>query len=89
MGLTVEHALRSNLIAHIGGDYSNSIYEGFVFPNTQNRNDNNFAGTIGSKYLFSRNFTTDLSYTYQARDTNYRNANYEVNQVMLNFRAQY
>jgi hypothetical protein len=93
MGLTVEHALRSNLIAHIGGDYSNSIYEGYfstqILDQNQNRNDNNYAATVGSKYLFNRNFTTDLSYTYQARDTNYRNTNYEVNQVMLNFRAQY
>jgi hypothetical protein len=89
LGLTVDHELMRNVIVYAGGQYSNGIYEGYTSPNTENRNDNNYGGNIGSKYLINRNFSTDLSYTYQARDTNYLNSNYELNQVMVNFRGQY
>ena len=89
VGLTVEHELKRNILVYAGGNYSNGIYKGYVAPNTQNRTDNNYGGNVGTKYLINKNFSTDLSYTYQARDTNYQNTNYEVNQVMVNFRGQY
>lgn len=92
VGLTVEHELRRSIIAYAGGQYSNGQYNGYntnSSVNQFNRNDNNYGGNIGAKYLLNRNFSTDLSYTYQARDTNYLNSNYEVNQVMVNFRGQY
>ncbi len=89
LGLTVEHELKRNIILYTSTQYSDGIYEGFDFPSTQNRNDSSYGGNIGSKYLLNRNFSTDLSYKYQARSSNYQNSNFEVNQIMINFRGQY
>jgi hypothetical protein len=91
--LGVEHELMRNVILSAGGNYSNLDYQGFV-PSTitadnTNRIDNIYGGTVGAKYLLNRNFSTNLAYTYANRDTNYLYNNYQVNQVMLNFRGQF
>jgi hypothetical protein len=91
VALNAEHELLRNVILHAGANYSNMDYKGYQTSNTQNynRNDNLYGGTVGAKYLFNRYLSTDLSYTYQNRSSNYVNSGYEVNQVMLNFRGQY
>lgn len=91
--LGVEHELMRNVILSAGGNYRNLDYQGFV-PGTitadnTNRIDNIYGGTVGAKYLLNRNFSTNLAYTYANRDTNYLYNNYQVNQVMLNFRGQF
>lgn len=87
--LNIEHELMRNVILTAGGGFSNNDYQGFVAPYLMNRNDKNYGGSVGAKYLLNRNLSTDLSYSYQSRDVNYLFSNYEVNQVMLNFRGQY
>ena len=89
VGMSVQHELMRNVFLQVAGDYSNGIYKGYVAPNTQNRNDNSFIISAGPKYMLNKNFSTDLTYSYQSRNSNYLDANYEVNQVMVNFRAQY
>lgn len=87
VGLGVEHEITRNFVFHAGGDYSNLDYK--VYNNIAPRNDDMLSGNIGTKYLLNKNFNADLSYTYQNRNTDALNANYDVNQVMLNLRAQY
>ena len=92
--LGVEHELKRNILLKMGGTYSTLDYQGFdtstsITQNQQNRVDNLYGGNIGAKYLFNRYLNTDLTYTYQNRDTNYLNNNYNVNQVMLNLRGQF
>ena len=89
VGLSVEHELMRNVLLNIGGNYTNNIYNGFALPHTENRNENLYGVAVGAKYLLNKNFATDLSYTYQSRSVNYQLVNYEVNQVMLNFRGQF
>ena len=89
VGMTVEHELMRNVLLNVGGSYTNNIYKGYVFPQTTNRTDNLYGVTAGAKYMLNKNFSTDLTYTYQSRSANYNLVNYEVNQVMVNFRAQY
>ena len=85
----VEHELLRNVILKGGGNYTKNDYNGFVAPSVENRVDNIYGGTVAAKYLFNRNFSTDLGYTYQNRDTNYAYSNYQVHQVMLNLRGQF
>jgi len=90
----LEHELKRNVILKAGGTYSALDYQGydkasFLVQNQQNRNDNLYGGNIGAKYLFNRYLNTDLTYTYQNRDTNYYNSNYDAHQVMLNLRGQF
>lgn len=93
VSLGVEHELMRNVILSAGGNFTNNDYQGFVpgsiLADNTNRNDNIYGGTVGGKYLLNRNFSTNLSYTYSSRDTNYLYNNYQVNQVMLNFRGQF
>ena len=91
VSLNAEHELLRNVNIHAGANFTNNDYNGFVTGNTQNfkRNDNMYGANVGAKYLFNRYLSTDLSYTYQNRDSNYANSNYEVNQVMLNIKGQY
>ena len=87
--LGVEHELLRNVILVAGGNYTNNQYQGFVTPYAGNRVDDIYGGNAGVKYLFNRNLSTDLSYTYQTRNTNYALTNYEVNQVMLNLKGHF
>ena len=69
------------------GNYNNLDYTNFVANAA--RTDDLFGGHLGTKYLVNRNFNADLTYTYQNRDSTLTTAQYDVNQVMLNLRAQY
>ncbi|MEI6335075.1 MAG: outer membrane beta-barrel protein [Methylococcaceae bacterium] len=89
VGVSVQHELMRNIYLNVAGDYSNGIYKGYVAPNTENRNDNTYIISTGAKYLLNKNFSTDLTYTFQNRSTNYQFANYDLNLVMVNFRAQF
>ena len=96
VSLNAEHELLRNVNIHAGADFTNNDYNGYravdpTTPGAQNfkRNDNMYGANVGAKYLFNRYLSTDLSYTYQNRDSNYANSNYEVNQVMLNIKGQY
>jgi len=89
VGMSIQHELMRNVFLAVAGDYSNGIYEGYVAPQTKNRNDNTFIVSAGPKYLVNKYFSTDLTYSYQSRNSNYLNADYAVNQVMVNFRGQY
>ena len=93
VNLGVEHELMRNVILNAGGNFSNLDYQGFVpstiVVNNTNRNDKIYGATVGAKYLLNRYLSTSLAYTYANRDTNYLSSNYEVNQVMLNFRGQF
>ena len=93
VNLGVEHELLRNVILNAGGSFSNLDYQGFVTStiaaDNTDRNDKIYGATVGAKYLLNRNFSTNLAYTYANRDTNYLYNNYEVNQVMLNFRGQF
>ena len=93
-GLKVEHELRRNLNLFVAGDYANSAYEGYQegTTNTTNqydRNDNNFSTDVGAKYLINRNFSTDLSYRFQNRSSNYTYSGYDVNAVYFNLTGKY
>ena len=94
VSLNVEHELMRNINLHAGANFTNYDYNGYVPAATSgsqnfNRNDNMYGANVGAKYLFNRYLSTDLSYTYQNRASNYTISNYEVNQVMLNIRGQY
>ena len=96
VSLNAEHELLRNVNIHAGATFTNNDYNGYravdpTTPGAQNfkRNDNMYGANVGAKYLFNRYLSTDLSYTYQNRDSNYANSNYEVNQVMLNIKGQY
>ena len=94
VSLNVEHELMRNINRHAGANFTNYDYNGYVPAATSgsqnfNRNDNMYGANVGAKYLFNRYLSTDLSYTYQNRASNYTLSSYEVNQVMLNIRGQY
>ena len=91
VSLNAEHELMRNINIHAGANFTNNDYNGYVPTGIQqfNRNDNMYGANVGAKYLFNRYLSTDLSYTYQNRASNYTISNYEVNQVMLNIRGQY
>ncbi|MEY3760425.1 MAG: hypothetical protein RIR39_1916, partial [Pseudomonadota bacterium] len=93
-GLKVEHELRRNLNLFVAGDYANSAYEGYQEGTTSttdqyDRNDNNFSTDVGAKYLINRNFSTDLSYRFQSRSSNYTYSGYDVNAVYFNLTGKY
>ena len=96
VSLNAEHELLRNVNIHAGATFTNNDYNGYravaadtVGAQNFKRNDNMYGANVGAKYLFNRYLSTDLSYTYQNRDSNYANSNYEVNQVMLNIKGQY
>ena len=94
LNVGLEHELKRNVLLKAGGSYSYLDYNGYdqttaLQQNQQNRVDNLYGANVGAKYLFNRYINTDLTYTYQNRDTNYNNSGYDVNQVMLNLRGQY
>lgn len=89
ISLGAEHEVMRNVILSAGGNFGNLDYQGFIAPNLVNRNDKNYGGAVAAKYLLNRNLSTDVSYNYQSRDTNYLFSNYEVHQVMLNLRGQF
>lgn len=93
--LNLEHELLRNVLLKVGGNVGEMEYQGFDSSSTSNpsnqfnRNDAYYGGTAGAKYLLNRNLSTDLSYSYSTRDSNYINSNYILNQVMLNLRGQF
>lgn len=94
VSLGVEHELLRNLILKGGANYTNLDYQGFDPNNVdptehQNRNDNLYGATAAVKYLLNRNFSADLTYMFQNRDSNYIFSDYEVHQVMFNVTGQY
>ncbi len=91
VSLNAEHELMRNINLHAGANFTNMDYNGYATVGYQNfnRNDNMYGANVGAKYLFNRYLSTDLSYTYQNRASNYLNSSYQVNQVMLNIRGQY
>lgn len=91
VSLNAEHELMRNINLHAGANFTNQDYNGYVPTGLQqfNRNDNMYGANVGAKYLFNRYLSTDLSYTYQNRASNYTISNYQINQVMLNIRGQF
>ena len=87
VNLGIEHELKRNIVLFANGNYNNLDYTNFVANAA--RTDDLFGGHLGTKYLVNRNFNADLTYTYQNRDSTLTTAQYDVNQVMLNLRAQY
>jgi len=89
--LSAEHELYRNIILKVGGNVGQIGYQGyniFSTTNAYNRNDLMYGGTASAKYLLNRTFSTDLTYTYSTRDSNYVDSNYELNQLMLNIKGQ-
>ena len=89
MGLNVTHELKRDIILNLGVNYSNYLYEGYIAPYTENRNDNMSMVSFRSRYLINKNISTDLSYSYQMRDSNYQGSSYEASIIMLNLNGQY
>ena len=87
VNLGVEHELKRNVQLHAGGNFNYLDYNNYTAAAA--RTDNMYGANVGTKYLVNRHFNADLSYTYQNRDASVVNANYDINQVMLNLRAQY
>jgi hypothetical protein len=89
MGLNVTHELKRDIILNLGINYSNYLYEGNSVAATENRNDNLSMVSFRSRYLINKNISTDLSYSYQMRASNYEGSNYEASIIMLNINGQY
>lgn len=94
LGMSVEHELLRNVILKAGANYSNNEYQGFdpnnpLIQNRKDRNEDVYGAKAGVKYLLDNHFSTDLTYRFQNRDTNYLFTNYEVHEVMLNFTGQF
>ena len=87
VNLNVEHELKRNVQLHAGGNFNYLDYNNYIASSA--RTDNMYGANVGTKYLVNRHFNADLSYTYQNRDASIANVNYDINQVMLNLRAQY
>ena len=90
--VSVEHELMRNVLLKVGGNAGYIQYQGYSqsnLSNLYNRNDVMYGGLASAKYLINRNLSTDVSYTYSSRDSNYLYSNYEVNQLMLNLRGQF
>ena len=87
VNLGVEHELKRNVQLHAGGNFNYLDYNNNTAAAA--RTDNMYSANVGTKYLVNRYFNADLSYTYQNRDSTLNTALYDVNQVMLNLRAQY
>jgi len=91
VNLSVEHELYRNIILKVGGNVGQTGYQGYNnvgTVNAYNRDDLMCGGTAMAKYLINRTFSTDLTYMYSNRDSNYINSNFEVNQLMLNIKGQ-
>lgn len=94
INLGLEHEFMRNVLFKAGGNYSHLDYKGYdhtsgITQNLKDRVDNMYGGNVGVKYLLNRYLNTDLTYTYQNRDANYYNSNYNVHQVMLSVRGQF
>ena len=90
--VSVEHELMRNVLLKVGGNVGYIQYQGYSqsnLSNLYNRHDVMYGGLASAKYLINRNLSTDVSYTYSSRDSNYLYSNYEVNQLMLNLRGQF
>lgn len=85
---------RTQVILRAGVNYANNQYQGFnpnnpIIQNRKDRNEDVYGAKAGVKYLLNNHFSTDLTYRFQNRDTNYLFTNYEVHEVMLNFTGQF
>jgi hypothetical protein len=89
VGLNVTHELKRDIILNLSVNYNNYLYEGYIAPYTENRNDNMSMVSFRSRYLINKNISTDLSYSYQMRDSNYQGSSYEASIIMLNLNGQY
>jgi uncharacterized protein (PEP-CTERM system associated) len=81
--VTVEHELLRNVILTANGTYSNQDYQGIT------RTDNVYSGSIGGRYLITRNFSAGLTGTYSRRNSNAVNSSYNQQIVLANLRMQY
>ncbi|MCX7085227.1 MAG: outer membrane beta-barrel protein [Methylococcales bacterium] len=90
-GLDIDHELLRNVHLMAGGSFSNNGYQGYVVgsSNQKNRVDNMLSFNVGAKYMLNRYFSSDISYNYQNRDTNYKGSGYQGDTIMLNIRGQY
>lgn len=89
IALNVTHELKRDIILNLGINYSNQLYQGFIAPYTENRNDNTSMVSFRTRYLINKNISTDLSYGYQMRDSNYQGSGYDASITMLNINGQY
>ena len=90
--LSAEHELYRNVLVKIGGNVGQMGYQGYDTTSTANnlnRNDLYYGGSASTKYLLNRNLSTNLTYNYSTRDSNYVNSSFVVNQLMLNLRGQF
>ena len=89
--LSAEHELFRNVLLRVGGNVGQMGFQGYDITSTNrnNRNDMMYGGTASAKYLLNRNVSTDITYTYSTRDSNYAYSSFVMNQLMLNLKGQF
>lgn len=83
-GLNIDHELLRNLLLNANVSYFNDAFKGI------SRNDDNFTGSIGAKYLLNRNLFLGLTDTLWSRNSTGSQAtnNFTQNIVLLRLSTQ-
>lgn len=77
----VDHELRRNILIGADVSYANSAYEGI------NRDDDVYGAGVDATYLINRNFSANLGYEFESRESNAIGSDYDANTILLTLRA--
>lgn len=79
----LEHELQRNVLVTAGAGYTKNSYANVV------REDEDYAATLGAKYLLNRNLSLNADYSWQYRDTTAQGQDFKRHIFMVALKAQW